>query len=388
MARYPQIALVFKTRLEENVRILNAIGDYNRLHLHWTAFVDDQAIAQQSAEWLLRKEWAGIICKHTAPDLLTRARDRGIPCVDCSDDPRAIDGVPKVRPDNIAIGHAGAEHFIEKGYVHFGFCGFSSEAWACTRRDGFVEAVRLVGGNPYIFEDRWPKASNPLWEDDEEHHIREWLQDLPKPVAVMGCNDMRALQVVNACRLVDLQIPEEVAVIGANNDTVRCELSQPQLSSIATNARLYGQLAARTLADLMQGQEPEETDILIPPMDPITRRSTDGTAIDDPKVAQALSLIRDGACNGITVDSVVTRVGVSRSVLERRFRKYLGRSPQVEIRSFQVRRIRQLLLETDYGLVRIADLAGFDHPEYMCVVFKRITGKTPTEFRRSQQLPA
>ncbi len=382
----PRIALIFKTRLEENIGILNSISKYNRFHEKWSAFIDDQALAQKDPDWLLSKaNWDGIICKHSAPALFERCVRQGIPVVDLSDDPSVIPGVPKIRPDNAAIGHTGAEHLLERGYRHFAFCGFNTEIWATERRNGFVEALKLVNNDCSVFENEYPKVSTPGWEEREESTIGAWIDNLPKPLAVMACNDLRALQVINACRKYNIQIPDEVAVLGANNETLRCELSLPQLSSVPVNTEYYGQRAAQMITNLIHKVPIEEHEVFIEPLEVVTRRSTDFLSIGDPHVSAALNIIKERACKGVNVDEITREIHVSRSLLERRFRKFLGRSPQAEIRNLQIQRIKELLRETDYTLAHIADLVGFEHPEYMCVVFKKSTKMTPNHYRQRIQ---
>ncbi len=381
--RLPRIALIFKTRLEENVSILNSISKYNRFHEKWNAFIDDQALAQKDPSWLLSKsKWDGVICRHSAPELLQACLKRNIPIVDLSDDPDCFPGVPKIRPDNAAIGHTGAEHLLERGYRYFAFCGFKNEIWSSDRRNGFVEALKLVNGQCSIFENEYPKITSPGWEETEEKSLGEWIQNLPKPVAIMACNDLRALQVINACRSQNIQIPEEVAVLGANNETLRCELCLPQLSSVQLNTEYYGQIAAQTITNLIHGIPITEKELFIEPLDVVTRRSTDFLSIEDPHVCAALTIIKERACKGLTVDQLTHEIHVSRSMLERRFRKFLGKSPQAEIRNLQIHRIKDLLRETDYTLAHIAELVGFEHPEYMCVVFKKSTKMTPNQYRQ------
>lgn len=224
--------------------------------------------------------------------------------------------------------------------------------------------------------------NEPNWEVKEEDKIRSWLEQLSQPLALMCCNDLRALQALHACRSIGLRVPEEVSILGVNNETVRCELSNPQLSSIPVNTDYYGQMAAQTLTQIMNGHQPETMDLLIDPLEVITRRSTDMLCIDDKHVAEALHIIKNNACKGLTVDEVVQQVSVSRSILERRFRKHIGRSPQEEIRAVQIQKIKQLLMETNYTLAHIAEIAGFDHPEYMSVVFKKQLKMTPIQYRK------
>ena len=151
----------------------------------------------------------------------------------------------------------------------------------------------------------------------------------------------------------------------------------PPLSSVATNPFQSGYRAAEMLDHLMNGQTLDELNVRIDPVGVVTRHSTDILAIEDKNVAAALSYIREHACSGIAVEQVLRHAAASRSQLEKKFRRFLGRSPQAEIRRVQVARIRQLLIETDFPLKKIAELTGFEHVEYMCVLFKRLTGLTP-----------
>lgn len=361
--------------------MLKGIGHYERSHRPWTAFLDDEAKAETDPRWLRSKKWDGVISRHTTPRLIKDCAELGIPLVDTSDTPPRP-SVPKIRPDNAALGHLGAEHFIERGYRQVGFCGFSNDGWACERRDGFVEAAKLGGLRCEVFDVDYPGNLNPFWDEQQTAALAVWLRELPKPIGVMACNDMRALQVMAAAQVAELLVPEELAILGANNDAIRCELSYPPLSSVATNPFQSGYRAAETLDQLMNGITPPHFNIRIDPIGVVTRHSTDILAIEDKNVAAALSYIREHACTGIAVEQVLKHAAASRSQLEKKFRRHIGRSPQSEIRRVQVARIRQLLIETDFPLKKIAELTGFEHVEYMCVLFKRITGMTPGECRK------
>jgi LacI family transcriptional regulator len=381
----PQVLLVFMTRLEECNAMLKGIAHYERSHSPWAAFLDDEARSEHDPRWLRSNKWHGVISRHTTPGLVQICAELGLPLVDVNDTP-PFPGVPKIRPDNVAVGHLGAEHFAERGYRHFAFCGFTNDAWACERRDGFVEGLRLAHHSCDVFDVEYPGDLTPFWDAKQTTTLSSWLLGLPKPLAVMACNDMRALQIIAAAQAAGLLVPEEVAVLGANNDTNRCDLAYPPLSSVATNSFQSGYRAAETLATLMAGGRPDRIDARIDPIGVVTRHSTDILAIDDKNVAAALSFIRENSCRGITVDQVLRHAYASRSQLEKKFRRYLGRSPQAEIRRVQVAKIRQLLFETDFPLKRIAELTGFEHIEYMCVVFKRLTGESPGGYRKRVQI--
>ena len=380
-----RIALVMLTRLEENISILKGIAAYERIHADWEFFLDDQAMSVQDPNWLFRNQWDGIICRHLIPTVLLEAARRGIPCVDLEDIPRVIPGIPKVRPDNRAVGHAGAEHFIDRGFKNLAFCGFDSEDWATERRAGFAEAVSLVGLDCFIHETTYSNQLTPGWDLDEQALIRAWIQQIPKPAGIMACNDMRALQVISAIHDLEIRVPEEIAVLGANNESVRAELSHPPLSSVPLNTTEWGFNGARLLHALLEGREADPL-IYIEPLQVAVRRSTDALAIEDASIVKALEIIAHEACSNIRVEDIAHRLNVSRSLLERRFRKYLRRTPQDEIRQTKIRRAKDYLIETDRTLADIAELTGFEHPEYLSVMFKRIVGENPRDFRQRNRV--
>lgn len=380
----PEVLLIFLTRFEESMAMLKGIAHYERTHQLWTAFHDEQARVETEPYWLRSRKWDGVISRHTTPALVKACAKRKIPLVDMNDEP-PFPGVPKVRPDNVAIGHLGAEHFLERGHQHFGFSGYSGENYACERRDGFIEALQLAGRKCELHEVNYAGDLNPIWDAEQISALGEWLKRLPKPVAIMACHDMRAQQILTAADFHGLLVPEEVAVLGANNDPIRCELSYPPLSSVAPNAFQSGYRAAEVLAEMLEGRKPHTYDQRIEPLGVVTRPSTDALAISDRNVAAALNYIRTNACSGLKVEAVSKHAFASRSQLEKKFRQYLGRSPQAEIRRVQVAKIRQLLIESDFPLKKIAELTGFEHVEYMCVLFKRLTGDSPGIYRKNNQ---
>ena len=361
--------------------MLKGIAHYERSHRPWAAFLDDEARAEVDPHWLRSKKWHGVISRHATPQFVQTCGQLGLPLVDLND-VAPIPGVPKIRPDNTAMGHLGAEHFLERGFRHFGFSGFADLGWSGERRDGFVEALTLAGHACDVQDVEYPGDLTPFWDAKQTTALSAWLRRLPRPTAVMACNDMRALQVISAAQAAGLLVPEEVAVLGANNDTIRCELAYPPLSSVAANAFQSGYQAAEHLAQMMAGQKSEIFDERVEPLGVVTRQSTDILAMGDKNVAAAVSYIREHACHGINVEHVLKQAFASRSQLEKKFRRYIGRSPQAEIRRVQVAKIRQLLFETDFPLKKIAELTGFEYVEYMCVVFKRLTGDSPGGYRK------
>lgn len=379
----PHVLLVFLPRFGESADMLRGIAHYERTHQVWAAYHDDQARALEDPGWLRTRPWRGVITRHSSPTLVHACADLGLPLVDLDDTP-AFPGVPKIRPDNRAIGHLAAEHLMERGHRHFGYVGFSSESYSNERGEGFAEALALAGHACARFEIPYPGDDRPVWDHPQIERIAGWLRTLPKPVGLLACMDLRAQQVLSAASEAGLLVPEEVAILGVNNDLNRCELSFPPLSSVAPNSFQSGYRAAETLAQALDGSGNAASIERIEPIGVVTRRSTDVLAIADRVVASALGFIRERACQNISVDDVVRHAHSSRSQLERKFRHFLGRTPQAEIRRIQVATIRTLLQETDFPLKKIAALSGFEHVEYMCVLFKRLTGLSPGAFRRLQ----
>jgi LacI family transcriptional regulator len=203
-------------------------------------------------------------------------------------------------------------------------------------------------------------------------------------VGIFATNDMRGQHVLDACARQNIAVPEQVAVIGVDNDEVLCNLCNPPLSSIIPDPESIGYVAAEWLDRMMQGEAPAISTKEIAPQGIAIRQSSDAFAVADPVLANALRFIRERACEGLTVQELLEHLCVSRSWLERNFRKVMNRSPQAAIRLAQIKRCKELLRTTSLPLEKIARLTGFEHPEYMSVVFKRETGDTPGQYRVRQ----
>lgn len=379
------VALIVETSSIYGRRILHGINRYMRSHLSWTVFLEQRSLTTKPPEWLQTWDGDGIISRSTDRKLTQYIAEKNIPMVELTDR-HGSKQLPHVWADDNAVAQMAAEHLLERGFQNFAFCGFSREYWSQRRKAGFEEAVAKKGLSYNSYETPWFGAGQLPWEE-ELHRMQRWLMSLPKPVGIMACNDVRGKMVLDASLAVDLAVPEEVAVVGVDNDDLMCELCVPPLSSVIPNAELVGFRAAELLDQIMAGQTIEEVEQLIPPLGVATRQSTEVLAIDDHDVSLALKMIREQACEGLIIDDIMKHVTSSRSILERRFRKYLGRSPQGVIRQTQIKRVRQLLAETDLTLASISELAGYKHTEHMAVVFKRETGETPGQFRARSQVP-
>ena len=374
-----QVLLIVETAYAYGRAVLRGINGYLVAHESWSVSLDLRGLMMHPPSWLDAWSGDGVISRSSDPGMAELVRRRGLPAIDLTD-VRGDLGLPRIWTDHPAVGQVAAMHLLERGFTRFGFCGFTGHEWSALRRAGFLKATAGVDPHVSVFETPWdPRVTRPI--DEGHSELCDWIAGLPKPVGIMASNDFRGQHVLDACRRLGLAVPEEVAVIGVDDDELLCRLCDPPLSSVVPDAERIGYEAAAALDALMRGESLGWEELVVPPSGVVTRQSTDVLAIDDPLVAAAVRLIRQRACSGLSVDDVLREIPLSRSVLERRFRKHLGRSPQAEIRQVRLKRVKQLLVESDLTLDRIAGLTGFEHPEYLSVVFRREAGETPGRYR-------
>ena len=333
--------------------------------------------------WLMNWQGDGIIAavKDRASDIIAQ---HGVPVVDVVGMLRH-ENVPLVHTNDRAVGRLGAEHLLERGLSNFGFCEYIGEFWSEARRDGFREALRAKGLDcaVYSMPTPGPGMGGPESYEQQQRALAAWLGELVKPVGVMTSTDLMGQQLLEACQRLRIKVPEEVAVVGADNDEPICRISLPPLSSVIINDHQRGYEAAALLDRMMSGEPPPREPLYVEPVGVHTRASTDIMAIDDAAIVKALRFLRDNACDRINVDDVVREVPLSRSVLERRFRKIVGRSINAEIVRLRINRAIELLTETELELKVVARRAGFGTQSYMNAVFKERLGKTPGSFRKA-----
>ena len=375
-----RVALIIETSISFGRELLKGINKYLQAEKPWSIYIEQHQLWAMPAAWVMNSSWDGIISRPTDKKLAAMFKQMNVPVIDLNDHHDNL-GIPRVCADNVAIGELGARHLIERGFRNFAYCGFESGKWCNDRLNGFRHVVEEKNFFFDSFLSSTLRGDHGDWQA-EQKALEEWLIGLPKPLALMTCNDIRAQHVMNACKSIDIAIPENIAVIGVDNSDLFCELCDPPLSSINPDAESIGYHAAKLLHNMMQGKDSSDL-TLIQPKGIITRQSSDILAIDDEVLCKALHYIRENACSGAVVDDIIRQCSVSRSLLERRFRKYLNRSPQAEIRQVQVNRIKELLSSTDLSLKKIAELTGFEHPEYMSYVFKKIAQVSPGQFRKS-----
>jgi LacI family transcriptional regulator len=291
--------------------------------------------------------------------------------------------MPEIGVDNQAVAVMVLQHLLDRGLRRFAF--FSDRRgrnrWSDQRCDLFRNAVASAG---YRCETFMSRQSSSSWES-EQTQLSEWLLKLPKPIGIMACNDDRGQQLLDACVRIGAHVPDEVAVIGVDNDACLCDLALPAMTSVDVNGERNGYEAAKLLDRLMRGCKPPKRPVYFPPRQIVVRQSTDTLALGDAEVSSVVRYLRDHGCTGIRIEDAFAQVPVSRSALTRRFKKLLNRTPMAELTRVRLERARQLLLESELGISQVATKCGFSEAKYLITVFHREFGVTPHAFRRSSR---
>lgn len=362
--------------------VLRGIAEYVETRGRWSLYLDPRASGSYVADWLRGWDGDGVLAFIDDPALANSLRRARIPAVELFGH-RLDLGLAHVGNDEEAFGRLAAEHLLERHFRHFAFAGIQDALWSERRRNGFLAILLQKNfATREMLSSADDRATLADWETNQLR-LRAWLRDLPKPCGLMACSDRHALRVLDACRAERIPVPQQVAVIGVDNDEETCRLANPPLTSVADCACQIGFRAASLLEELMAGgQFDPEQRILVPPFGVVTRRSTEVTAVDDPLVARACELIRERACEGLCVAGLLAALRISKTSFYARFKKSLGRLPHEEILRTRLSRAQSLLRETALSAAEIAGRCGFTHPEYLNVAFKRELQQTPGEFRR------
>jgi len=381
--RVKHVALIMDSSIAPRRNIIRGVARYVQEHEPWAIYLTPPLVEKSLSTWLKKWDGDGIITYANDPDAVV-LKESKIPVVDLFGKVTSSN-VALVHADDEAIGRLGAEHLQERAFQNFGFWEYThpDTDWSIGRRRGFEAAVKRFGGSFHVYQSAFPKPGSggpELWESQQRELIT-WLRNLPKPTGVMTSTDLSGQQLLEACLRAGIHVPEEVAVVGADNDELICRIAIPALTSVVINDEQRGYEAAALLNRLMGGETPPNHPILIEPVSVVTRASTDIMATDDSAVAQAMRFIRSHCFEEIGLDEVVRAAGVSRSVLIRRFRKVVGRSVHQEIIRQRLNHAIELLADTDLELKVIARKAGFRSQAYMNAVFQERLGKTPGSFR-------
>jgi len=380
MKEYKKVIVQIESSRGSGRQLIEGVVKYARLHGNWVFYRQPGGlesaipkIESVKANGIIARDVKGIekIIKTGLPTVIdVHIRNRS--------------GVANIVTRSQKIGFMAADHFLSCGLKNFAFCGFDDCQWSVARGRGFDRRLRKEGFNACHYrQPRSPKQR--LWYK-EQGFIIKWLQSLSKPVGIMACNDDRGQHIIDTCKIAGIGIPQEVVVIGVDNDWLQCNLMDPPLSSIAMNFEGAGYEAAAVLDKMMEGRKARKT-IYVEPLYIATRQSTDITAVDDKEVAQAARFIHQNARENIQVDDVVDFVCLSRRSLERRFKNSLNSSIYREIKKTRMELIEKMLLETNFSILQIAKNLNYSGVDSMVRSFRNQTGTTPLAYRKKHRTP-
>lgn len=381
MARLPRVALLIETSRSYGRDVLRGVRRYLQEHGPWSVYLETRALESQAPPWLRGWKGDGILARTGSAALARRIRATAVPVVELRSrrfNPR----VPWVGVDNRALGATVADHLLERGFRRFGLLALDTEDFFRERCANFVSTLRSRGFPCVVFRAP-PRAERPERWEAQQRDLARWLRRLPKPAGVMACTDQLGFWLLDAAARAGIPVPEQVAVVGVENDEALCAMARPPLSSVALDTERIGYEAARMLDRLMRGRAVRERLVRVEPLGVVARQSSDVVAVDDARLARALRVIREQACRGIGVEDVLRAAPMSRSSLERGLRALLGRSPHDELVRVRLDHARRLLIDTDLKLAAVAQRSGFRHVQGFCTAFKAAYGKTAGRYRRS-----
>lgn len=378
MRDLPKIILAIENHRVYDRELLNGISRYANLNGPWLFLHEKDGICRSLSD-IEKIKPDGVIVRVSKDEEAIAKIPGNMPCVVLGAG-ETVNGWINIVGDSGRIGEIAAEHLLSLGFRNFGFCGIEQAAWSHKRAAGYTRVLQSAGYevNCYSY-----CGGAEIDFARELPAMIEWIKSLPKPIGIMTSNDDRGIQVLEACKAAGVNVPEQIAVLGVDNDVVNCELAMPPLSSIALNTAKAGYEAARLLDSMMRGS-PDCTDkkITVEPTHIVERQSTNVFAVPDEVVAEALDFIRSNVKMQIQVSDVAEFVSVSRRELERRFKRYLNCSIHQEIKLAKVRLITKMLLETSHTISEIADELGFSGIAHIGRYFRDVEGISLVEYRR------
>jgi len=377
------VAVIIDASKPYDRKVIRGIGDYARRAGNWSLYVEEDPLQKLPDLRLWRGQ--GIIANLDDRRVAQAVAALQIPVVGVGGGfgwYRPADPRPYFVTDSQTIARLAAGHLMDRGFTRLAYCGMPAtkiNGWSRIRGAAFQACAREAGADCYLFTGRYGTARR--WPQLQEE-LAAWIAGLPKPIGLMACDDSRARHVLEACRSLGILVPEQVAVVGVDNDETICELTDPRLSSVDQGAHRLGYQAAATLDRMMSGRRVAPGCRRTPPERVASRLSTDVLAIDNADVAQAVRFIRQHACDGISVGDLVAAVGLSRSTLERQFRATMHRTLHDEIERVRLDRAKELLRLNELSIKQVAARTGFRHLTYFNRIFRLRVGRPPAAYRR------
>lgn len=380
-SRIPRIGVLVETSTTWGRKVFVGIQQYADRHGPWLTFIEPHGVEERV---MLPHGWRGdgVIARVTHPPLARELQAMRIPVVNVSAIQLPGQSYPRVTTDLTASGKLAARYFLDRGFRSFAYFSLLGLHYVTTHQQAFEDKLREAGCSCAVYSVRPRHGAEPDWNLDLAE-LGKWLKSLPKPVAILSWNATSSREVLFACQLAGILVPEEVAILSGSDDDLLCAKAHIPISGIQVPAEQIGYKAAELLDGLMHKKKAKSRTILIPPSGITSRRSSDTLAISDTVLARAISFIRENAARPIQVVDISTHSGLSRRALERKFETVLGRSPASEIRRVHIERARDLLVNSDMAIPEVAEQSGFGSPEYLSFILRKELGQTPLKYRRT-----
>lgn len=371
--------------------VLKGISTWLHQRRDWTVAIDERGLDDPAPDWLARWGGQGVITRLGEAALPPQWQGAERPVVFLRR-VFAAEPLPGVYTDDDAVMRLAVEHLVDRGFRELAFCPVATD-WSAARCEAFLRHAERVGCRVHVFEDGAGASKRnsgqrqatilPRGAEGDRNQLGDWLESLPKPVGVVAAYDVRGVQLLEVCRERGISVPEDVAVVGVDDDDVLCEIATPALTSVAHNLARIGFEACRLLDERMSGTGRGDDVIVVPPLGVSIRQSSDTLAIADIDIRRALRQIRTRACDALVPDDVAAAASVSRRLLDKKFQKHLGRTIHDEIMRTRLAEARRLLVETDHKLLVVAMRSGFAHAAQLCNLFKAAHGMSPTQYRKA-----
>lgn len=375
MNKIPKIILSIETSRQVGRELLMGIADYANINGPW-CFYSEPGDKKVSLPQTKDFSADGMIASINSAKKALKLREYDIPIITKD---FKIEGIPVIEGDNESISNLAANHFFKMGLKYFAYCGCNRFEWS-KKRGNFFKQFFVENNLEKYFYEKTIAFKQTL--DKEFQELSTWLRSLPKPVGILAENDERGRHIIEACKISGIIVPDEVSVLGVDNDELICNLCEPQLSSIALATRKTGFDTAKLLDQMMsKKQKILDTKITVAPMHVIQRQSTNIIAVKDDDIIKAINFIRNNCRTPLTVTEVAETVNLSRRVLEKKFRKYLKRSVLEYIKSTRIDLISKMLIETDMTITEIAHTMGFPGVDHISRYFRQAKGINPRKFR-------
>jgi LacI family transcriptional regulator len=382
--------VIFLTDLSEEYAksLLKGIVRYSKEHPHWVLCkMPFSYRVEHEVEGVL--EWAkawkadGIIAQFYNTDRVSIFKENGIVAI-AQDFKSRFTEIPNITGAYRLTGQMGADYFIRKGFKNFAFYGFKDIVWSSERCEGFLDELckNKLEKNFYEYQNTDIKE---LWYY-ESAPLVAWLKMLPKPVAMMVCDDNQGQHIAQICKQCGIKIPEEIALLGVDNDEAVCTLSDPPLSSINQAVEKGGYEAANLMDRMTQHPDMPGRDVVVYPTHIVTRQSTDIFATNDKYISAVLKYIHQNTDKKLNIEQIICMAPFSRRLLENRFKQEIGMPVYSYIINLRIEKFAHKLVETDAPIVEITNEMGFSDYKNIARLFKKVKGCTPSEYRRKNSV--